>query len=525
MAATLQDPATYRHSPFHGGATPEAAIELCETHVSWIALVGPFAYKVKKPVHPDFLDYSTLEKRHAACLVELDLNRRWAPELYLGLSRLVRAPTGLSFDTDGEIVEYAVRMKRFDRAAELDQLLARHAVEAHEVASLGAAIAGHHSLAARSAGEFGSPAALLRAAAQNLATLRGAQPGHALDVLSEWTEQSWPDAGRHLEARRAAGRVRECHGDLHCQNVVRLHGRLVPFDGIDFDPALRNIDVASDIAFLVMDLEARGRPDLAMACLNAYLERSGDYAAGHCMRFLLVYRALVRAKIAALRVGQLGGSAARTAAAESASYVAYAGSCARRPPGALVLMHGYSGSGKSTLAAALVPAWPAVQIRSDVLRRRLVPAHAGHGVATATDEDRYAPGQVDRTYEQLALCAAGLLQAGLNVIADATFLEARRRAPFVELARQVGCPVLVVSCEASPEVLRERVAARRNDASEATLAVLERQLASGDPLPDDGELPVITVRTDPAPRAWAVCAAISAAIAARPSRRPPAESA
>jgi aminoglycoside phosphotransferase family enzyme/predicted kinase len=514
MIATLQDPATYGRSPFHDRTPPTGPIELCETHISWVALAGPFAYKVKKPVRYDFLDYGSLERRHAACLVELELNGRWAPGLYLGLSRLVRSDGGLFFDADGERVEYAVRMRRFSRDDELDRLIARRAVTAADLALLGTFMADQHERAPQAHDDHRYPAALQRAARQNLDMLRAARPSDALQVLSDWTERTWTGLEARLRSRRAAGRVRECHGDLHCGNVVRFGGRLVPFDGIDFDPQLRFIDVASDIAFLVMDLEARGRPDLAMSCLSAWLERSGDYDAGPCLRFLLVYRALVRAKVAALRARQLTADEADAAMRESDGYVRYAERAATRRCGSLVLMHGYSGSGKSTLAAELLPARAAVRIRADVVRKLVAPAASGTARASGLNEGLYTPVHTARTDEQLAAAARGLLQSGLNVIVDATFLDPRRREPFIVLGRTIGAPVVIVSCEASPDVLRARVAARSNDASEATPAVLEQQLATGVTLGNSPGVPVVTVRTDVPLSVSGVCAALEAALGA-----------
>jgi hypothetical protein len=268
------------------------------------------------------------------------------------------------------------------------------------------------------------------------------------------------------------------------------------------------------MAFLVMDLEARGRPDLAVTFLSAYLEKSADYQAGSCLRFLLVYRALVRAKIAALRAHQLAAGAAEAATLEAATYLEHARRFATRRPGSLVLMHGYSGSGKSTLAARLVPEFTAVQIRADVLRRGLAPATADQPRVGAINEGRYAPEQTASTYEQLARDAGCLLRAGINVIADATFLDSERREPFIMLAREIGSSVAILSCEATPAVLRERIATRVNDASEATLAVLEHQLEMGTRLVADRRVPIVTVQTDLAPHAADVSRALEAALQA-----------
>lgn len=518
IVAALQDPATYRPSPFHDVAVPIGPIVLCETHISWVALAGCYAYKIKKPVRLDFLDYSSLDKRHAACLAELDFNRRWAPELYLGLSRLVRTSTGLSFDVDGELLEYAVRMRRFAHENELDHLVATRSVEAADLAAFGTFIANLHAAAPRGRSDLGRPEFLHAAALQSLDSLRTAQPSSIIDSLTTWTEQTWPGIEVLLANRRATGHVRECHGDLHCGNVVRIGGRLVPFDGIDFDAGLRVIDVASDVAFIVMDLEARARSDLAMACLSAWLAQSGDYDVGPCLRFLLVYRALVRAKIASLRARDPSLGVADAAARESAAYVEHAYRTATRRTGSLVLMHGYSGSGKSALAGALVPAFGAVHIRTDIVRKQPEDQTATVPAGSGVDLGLYAPERRARTYEQLARAAEGLLLAGLNVIADATFLDPRWRNPFIALARSIGAPVVILSCEAAADVLRARVLGRTGDASEATLAVLEQQLRDATRLPADPAAPVVTVHTDAEVSVPEVCTAIGAAM--RPDDAP-----
>ena len=243
-------------------------------------------------------------------------------------------------------------MHRFAREDELDALIARKGVEPADLAAFGALIADQHQRAPVATRDAGAPPVVHRAARQNVNDLRSMCAVDALDRLAEWIELHWPACAVILERRRAAGRVRECHGDLHCGNVVRLRDRLVPFDGIDFDPALRFIDVASDIAFLIMDLEFHSRRDLAMACLSAWLELSGDYDAGACLRFFFVYRALVRSKIATLRARQMSGVAGDAAQMQAERYIESAWQYAKRGTGALVLMHGFSGSGKSTLARA-----------------------------------------------------------------------------------------------------------------------------------------------------------------------------
>jgi len=493
MSGVLLDAATYSRSPFHSDPPLTAAPQVVETHISWIALAGSIAYKLKKPVRYDFLDYGTPERRREACEAELELNRRWAPELYLGLSQLVRSDDGVYFDVDGVVIEHAVRMRRFNRDNKLDALIARRDVRHDEIVTLAQSVADYHGLAPIAPEVIDTTLNTRCAAEQNLEWLRTHFDDARVQSLSDWTKSEWPKVESILNRRRALSRARECHGDLHCGNVVRLSGRLMPFDGIDFDPRLRWIDVASDISFLVMDLECRGVSGLAMSCLSAWLEHSGDYGAGGCLRFLLVYRALVRAKIAALRSAQISGASATAAREEANTYIGQADAWKDRTPLSLVLMHGFSGSGKSVLAASLVPELPAITLRADVVRRRVAVADAR---ASGLNTGRYSPENINRTYQALAETAAGLLAAGCTVIVDATFLSRHWRDHFHTLASRLRVPAVVVDCQAPIAILQARIGSRRNDPSEASLAVLEQQISSSDGLDDAERRTAVAVRTD-----------------------------
>jgi aminoglycoside phosphotransferase family enzyme/predicted kinase len=506
MRQVLLAPVTYSRSPFHVQRTAKAPPEVVETHISWVALTGELAYKVKKPVRYDFLDYGTLERRREACDVELKLNQRWAPEIYLGVSRLVRVADGVFLDIEGEVTDYAVRMRQFNREDELDALIARGAVEPDAIIVLARSVADQHRLAPVAPPAVNAALNVRHFAEQNLSWLRGVAGGVEAEYLAEWTSRQWSELEGLLNRRQALGRVRECHGDLHCGNVVRVASRLTPFDGIDFDPRLRWIDVASDIAFLVMDLECRGRPDLAMSCLSAWLERSGDYDASACVRFFLVHRALVRAKIARLRCDQVGEPSASAAREEAAKYIVEAKACKERTARALVLMHGFSGSGKSILAAKLVPELAAIMVRADVFRPRAAVSEVGDTSASPLNAGLYSPANTIRTYQALAAAASGLLSAGCTVIVDATFLDKHWRDQFRCLGSRAGAPVLNVDCQAPVTTLRDRIAGRSHDPSEATLAVLEDQLSRGSELDDAEKRMSILVRTHGATSAREVAA-------------------
>lgn len=513
----LLDPSIYPHAAHE--------LSVIETHVSWIALAGPYAYKLKKPVRFDFLDYSTRARRRAACETELALNRRWAPTLYLDLVVL-----GDLADTAGDAAgaagwrpasaegEPAVRMARFDRDEELDVLVARGAVAATELAALGRDLAGWHDTApVDAAATWGGAAEALGAALDTFDALRA--PGTPFDadriaVLEAGVRTRHAALAPWFDARRAAGRVRECHGDLHTRNVVRLGGRLVPFDAIDFAPRLRWIDVAADAAFLAMDLERLGRDDLAHAFLDGWFAAGGDYEAATGLGWLVAYRALVRAKVDALRARQLGaGREAAAAWRECEAYVALAEKRLRARRGRLYAASGVSGAGKSWLAERLVPALPAIRVRSDVERKRLAGLGALETSASPVAGGLYAPALTADTYRRLRELAGMLAEAGFDVLVDATHLDRVHRAELAGLAARLGTTLAWLECTAPEPVLRSRVAARTGDPSEATVAVLERQLASRDPLATAEAARAVRVDTAGPVDATAVAAALRAAAA------------
>jgi len=479
LIAGLLRAAAYPHSV----AEP---IRLVETHVSWVLLTGEFAYKVKKPLRLSFLDYSTLDRRRALCEEEVRLNQRHASDLYLGVSVIAGPAEAPRVDGTGAPLEYAVRMRQFDSGDELGALLAAAAVTTAEMARLGVDIAGLHEGAAPAPpdGGYGTPATVRRVTLDNFAELRRlpecvTEPG-TLERLQTGMNAEFERRQPLMLGRRDAGRVRECHGDLHCGNVVRWHGRLTPFDGIEFDPALRFIDVVNDVAFLTMDLAERGRPDLRHAALQAWCESSGDFAGLALLPYYECYRALVRAKVAALGALQAPmPSAQRDAAvATCRRYLDWAGRrlAPRRP--VLVLTCGLSGSGKSWLARAIAPPLGALHVRSDVERKRLAGLAPDEDSRSEPDGGIYTLEFNARTYERLEHCAAAALAGGESLIVDAAFLRRGERRRFLDLATAANAHAVILHCRAPEAVLRQRLASRsaaRSDASEAGIDVLARQ--------------------------------------------------
>jgi len=460
-------------------------IPVAETHISWVLLTGEFAYKIKKPLRLNFLDYSTLERRREFCEEELRLNRRHAPELYLAVDAIGGSMDHPRVGAPGPALEYAVRMRQFDRREELPALLAAGAVDADAIAELGAAIAHLHAKAAvASEAGFGTPATLRRVVFANFEELRTLPEcvtrAREVDELQGSLARALDNAEGLVIGRRAQGQVRECHGDLHCGNVVRWRGRLTPFDGIEFDPALRWIDVVSDIAFLTMDLAERGRRDLRRAALQAWCETLGDFESLGLLPVYECYRALVRAKVAALSARQapVGSVRRDTSVADCLRYLDWAAArlLPRRP--VLLLTCGLSGSGKSWLARRVAPALDALQLRSDVERKRLAGLEPLADSRSQPDGGLYTLEYNERTYARLRSCAEAALAGGESVVVDAAFLRRHERDDFSDLARRRGTPFAIMHCIAPDEVLRERVsmrAARLDDASEAGLDVLARQ--------------------------------------------------
>lgn len=473
LLAALQRPEAFPH--------PVADFRLVETHISLVLLTGPYAYKFKKAVDFGFVDFSTLEKRRVCCEAELSLNRRLSPELYTAVLAVGGDPARPRFGAE-PVLEYCVQMRQFPREAELDRVLARGEVGPEAFRILAEDVAAFHrrAEAAAPASPLGSEALVRRYCLENLEVLEGAGLGADEPALADWTRDALDRLGPLIRARHHQGRVRQCHGDMHLTNMVWLEGRIRLFDCIEFNPELAWIDVLNEVAFLLMDLDHRGRPDLGRCFLNRYLEAGGDYEGLALLRLFLVYRSLVRAKVAVLQARQSEGPDRDAALERVASHVALA----RRytePPEAppLIITRGLSGSGKTTLTEALIPQAHFIRLRSDVERKRLHGLDARERSGSALDAGLYGAGQTERTYARLLSLAETLLRAGFPVLVDATFLGREQRAAFRELARGLELPFRILDCQAPEAVLRERVAARARsgaDASEADLAVLARQM-------------------------------------------------
>jgi uncharacterized protein len=468
------------------GSYPDhpAVVDRIETHASIVFLAGDFAYKVKRAVKYSFLDFSTLERRRQACLNELRINRRTAPQLYLDLVPITLGPDGgFTLGGAGEVVEWTLRMRRFDQANLYERMAEEGRLTVSAMRPLAREIAAFHASADRWLAPEQAVLPLEKVLFDNESALAANSdlfPPTAARALTEESRDALAALSPFLEARARGGYVRHCHGDLHLRNIVEIEGEPVLFDAIEFDDSLATIDVLYDLAFLLMDLGKRGLGSHANAVLNAYLDAegsTGNLLGLAALPLFLSMRAMIRAKVDILRAAKAeSGEAKGEARAEARGYFELArGFLARADGPRLVAIGGLSGSGKSAVAAAIAPhigAFPgAVHVRSDVERKRLF----GVAPETKLPDRAYAAEVSDEVYAICRKRARLALEAGRSVIVDAVHAKPEERAAIEALAAAESVPFTGLWLEASREVMRARVAKRRGDVSDATPSVVEEQ--------------------------------------------------
>jgi aminoglycoside phosphotransferase family enzyme/predicted kinase len=505
LIAALLRPDAYPH--------PVTEVRLIETHISWVLLAGEYAYKLKKPVDFGFLDFSSLDKRRFYCEEEVRLNRRLAPDIYLDVVPVTGNESAPSLQGRGPVLEWAVRMRAFPADATLDR---EAEITPAQIDAIADRIARFHKTigVAEETDPYGTPEAVMHPVRENFSQLRPLIPDaegvsrevvEKMGLLARWSEAEGARLTRFFSGRKAAGFIRDCHGDLHLGNIAWVDDAPLIFDCIEFNPDLRHVDVISEVAFLFMDLTERGHAGLAWRFLDRWLEHTGDYAGLDGLRFYLVYRAMVRAKVAGLRHAQ----DARADFTEVLRYLDLAQRLCRQLPVSLTLMHGCSGSGKTWASQRLLETLGAVRLRSDVERKRLYGLDA-LDASTTVPGGIYGPDANQRTLDRLLELAETLLACGFSAIVDATFLAHDWRQPFFELARRGEWPIHIVAMDVDAERMRSRILARErraDDASEAGLAVLEAQQKSLEPL--DGVEMEHAHRFDPdQPGAWEALLAV-----------------
>jgi hypothetical protein len=479
------------------------AVSLIETHISWVLLTGEYAYKIKKPVNFGFLDFSTLEKRRFFCYEELRLNRRLAADLYLDVVPITGNHDQPKMDGAGVAIEYAVKMVQFPAGYTLSERAECGQLGSDEIDQIIGIIADFHETIEK-AGEdspYGHSEGIKHWFVENFDHIRPLlvddKQKQQLQAIQTWGNDEWNSKAGLMQLRRQQGFVRECHGDLHLSNMTLINGKVTLFDCIEFNSMLRWIDVISEVAFLVIDLLHFGYHCYAYRLLNHYLHRTGDYQGMALLRYYLVYRALVCAKVSLLRhVQQLNDAVSNQVFLKYTDFANLAEHFTQVSRALLIITHGYSGSGKSTFAGQLAEKMGAVQIRSDVERKRLFGYCAQEHTGSGLDSGLYTLEAGQKTYLHLAECAKVVIEAGFSAIIDAAFLKTGQREPFRQLATACGVQFLIFDFQASDEELCRRIRQRKNDASEATLDVLRHQQQSEQPLSVEEQACLITINTE-----------------------------
>lgn len=450
-----------------------ARVERIDTHASSIFLAGDFAYKLKRAVAFSYLDFSTVRRREASVRAELALNGAIAPDIYLSVRAIARLRDGsIAFDGAGEIIDWVVVMARFDQELLFDRLCVRGALDDATVRNLGAEIARFHA-SAESVPAFGGRASIaLEISGNELNLALAAEEIFPRAARAELVERWRGELERYaplLERRNAEGKVRRCHGDLHLRNVVLLRERPTLFDRIDFSDHLACIDVLYDLAFLCMDLEHRQCARAANLVTNAYLDVASEVDGFALLPLFISLRAAIRAHT----------SLAAAETDEARAYFRLAEESLLERPPRLIAIGGSSGTGKSTLARAIahrIGRVPGARIlHTDAIRKRLFGLASSHRLG----RDAYGLAVSERVYRSQREETMALLRAGCSVVVDGVFARASDRRALAETAEACGVPFIGFWLRAPDDVLRARVAARTGDMSDATVAVLDTQLATG----------------------------------------------
>jgi aminoglycoside phosphotransferase family enzyme/predicted kinase len=492
LIATLQTPDIYPHDVSQD-------ISLVQTHVSYVLLTGDYAYKLKKAVNFGFLDFSTLAQRKHFCEAELELNSALTEDLYLGLVAITYDGDRYGFDGAGEIVEYAVKMRQFPQENLLSGMFEAGTLTEDHLVQLGKTVAAFHQTTTTNEYilGFGEIPKIRQAIDENYQQTLGyigrAQTQKRFEETKTFTDNFFASREDIFASRRAQLKIRECHGDLHLRNICLWQDKIQLFDRIEFNEPFRFVDTMYDVAFAVMDLDARGATALGNAFLNTYVEQTGDWEGLQVLPLYLSRQAYVRAKVTSFLLDDpaIAPAAKEEAAKTATDYYKLAWQYTRLPKGKVVMMSGLSGSGKSTVARRCSRIWNAIQIRSDAVRKHL----AGIPLDEKGDDTLYSPEMTQKTYDRLLELGLMLAKQGFTVILDAKYDRIQLRKQVIEACRAVDIPFQVLYCQTPISILEQRLQERSGDISDATPDLLQAQLDNSEGFTDDEALWVRSIDT------------------------------
>ncbi len=472
-------------------------IRLKQTHISYVLLTGLYAYKVKKPVDLDFLDFTHMSQRKYYCEEELRLNKRMTQDFYVDVLPIRQtAPDSYSLaGGSGKVAEYVLRMREFSQQSLFSNLFKKGKLRVSHMEELGALVAETHRTAPtndriQAYGSFKHLAAVAEENYQSSMTFIGrVQSRKQLEETKAFTDHFFKSNTGWLLQRQAEDRIRECHGDLHLNNVFEYESRVQVFDCIEFNETFRLIDVLYDIAFMTVDLEFRGRRDLGYAFLNTYLEHTGDYRGAVLLPLYHSLRAYVRAKIFSQLMDdpQITGEDKQHAAfkAQTFYHLAWRHTRPRKPR--LWVAAGLSGSGKSTIAAYLARNTGAIHIRADVIRKHLAGIHMGKQGGPSL----YSSKKTKKTYQRLMELGVFLAREGIPVIIEGEFDLRSYRDLLASNAKDQNIPLTFFHCHAPESLLRERLEHRADDAPNAIPDLIRTQKEREEPICSEEEFKLI----------------------------------
>jgi uncharacterized protein len=488
-------------------------IQLIQTHISYVLLAGDYAYKVKKPANFGFLDFSSLAQRQHFCQEELRLNRRLSPGLYLEVLSLVETPAGsyrfaTPTDSPDSIAEVTLKMQQFDQNNLFSHLFAQNLLTTAQMQTLGADVAAFHAIAHTDAEvqAYGSLAATQQVDENNYGLseqfIGRSQTQDQFEQTRSFTRAFFSQHSDWFAQRQAEGKIRECHGDLHLGNICLYQDQIQVFDCIEFNKEFRNIDTIYDAAFLVMDLQFLGRPDLANTFLNAYLEATGDYWGSVFLPLYLSMRAYIRGNVNSLALNDpaIGSDEKVAIQTRAAAYYKLAWDYTQPQQGRIFVMSGLSGSGKSTAGRELAQLSNAIHIRSDAVRKHLagIPLHQRGDQDGGLGSGIYTPEMTQKTYDHLQDLGLRLASQGFTVILDAKYDRQALRDTLTSKATAAGIPVKLLHCSAPEAVLRERLQQRQGDIADATAALLSEQMATFETFTAQEQSLLTTIQTEAA---------------------------